>query len=253
MKKILLPLLCLGLALASASAGVISVSAPLTTDASTGISAANTYTHAISGGSAATVNGVNFVLLSSAVTPANFTWVSNNAGNKAEVVNNPGDWVAATGGVTGPGLISLLNSFTYAPQGAQPGNSQTFTLSGLILGTTYDARLYIRTWDTEASGRPIDLRFTHGAEVNTAPTSPEDRPGTVLGTNNQHQAFYVNYRYTALATTLVIDATVAAAGGVDSGSFHLYALSNQVIPEPSTAAALALALGLFGGARRRRS
>ena len=51
----------LSIALAgSASAGVISV-VPLTDDASSGISTANTYTHAVSGGSAQTVNGVSLM------------------------------------------------------------------------------------------------------------------------------------------------------------------------------------------------
>lgn len=259
MKNILIPLVCLALPLASASAGVISISGPLTTDASSQISTSRPYTHAISGGAANTVNGVNFALLSPTVTPANFTWVSS--GGKNQIVgsaNGINTWVPATGGVVGPGLHSagntgLLDSFTYAGAGADPGASQTFTLSNLILGTIYDARLYIRSWDTGGSGRPIALTFTNGAEVNPAAASPEDRPGTVLGTGNQHQAYYVNYRYTALTPNLVISAVVPATAPAGSGSFHMFAVTNQVIPEPCTAVSLALALGLLGSARRRRA
>jgi hypothetical protein len=228
-------------------AGTITLSGPLSDDASTGISAANTYTHTISGGSAATVNGVAFSTFTSTVTPTNFSWTSPT---KAEIGNNLGDWVPANGGVTGPGLISLLSGFTYSPQGAQAGSNQTFTLSGLTIGTTYDTRVYIRVWDTEASGRPIDFTMTNGAETDVF-SGPEDRPGTVLGTDNQHQAFYVNYRYTAQGTDLLINTAVPAGAVLDSGSFHLYALSNQVVPEPTTAVCLALA-GLAGGLRRRR-
>ena len=65
-----------------------------------------------------------------------------------------------------------------------------------LLGPTYDARLYIRMWDTEGSGRPIDLTFTNGNEVDSTGPSPEDRPSAV-GLPDNHSAYYVNYRYTA--------------------------------------------------------
>jgi len=211
------------------------------------ISSGNTYTHAISGGAAATVNGVAFSAMTSTVAPAGISWVS---ATKAEIGNNLGDWVPANGGVTGTGLISLLSSFTYAPSGAQAGSFQTFTLSGLTIGATYDARLYIRVWDTEASGRPIDFTMTNGSEVDPF-TGPEDRPGDVLGTGNQQQAYFVNYRYTAQGTNLLINTAVPAGAVVDSGSFHLYGLTNQVVPEPGTALCLALA-GLVTVVRRRR-
>jgi hypothetical protein len=247
MKNLLFSTGFLGLLLVPALAGSVSLSGPLSDDASSLISSSNTYTHAISGGAAATVNGVAFSAMTSAVTPANISWVS---ATKAEIGNNLGDWVPANGGVTGAGLVSLLSSFTYAPGGAAAGSFQTFTLSGLTIGTTYDTRLYIRVWDTEASGRPIDFTMTNGAEVDTL-AGPEDRPGDVLGTGNQQQAYFVNYRYTAQGTTLDINTAVPAGAAVDSGSFHLYGLTNQVVPEPGTTLCLALA-GLAGIVRRRR-
>ncbi len=251
MKLLLRPFALLLLALAQASAGVFSLSDPFTTDASSLIAPANTYTHAISGGTAATVNGVNFEQLSPFVTPVNFSWTAT--GSQSEVINNNGQWIPANGGVTGSDLITLLQSFTYSGTGADPGQSQTFTLSGLTPGTTYDTRLYIRVWDAGTSGRPIDLTFTHGIESNVYPGLLEDRPGTVLGTNNQQQAFFLNYEFTAKASDLVIDAAVPPTAPTGSGSFHVYALTNQVVPvpEPSTTACLALAMGLLGTARRR--
>lgn len=247
MKNVLLSSCLLAACLVPANAGTLSLVGPLSDDASSLISSSNTYTHAISGGSAATVNGVSFSTFTSTVTPANFAWVSPT---KAEIASNLGDWVPATGGVTGTGLISLLSGFTYAPSGAAGGSSQTFTASGLTIGATYEARLYIRVWDTEASGRPIEFTMAHGAEVD-AFAGPEDRPGAVLGTGNDHQAFFVNYRYTAQAGDLIITTAVPAGAAVDSGSYHLYAFSNQVVPEPSAALCVALA-GLVGIARRRR-
>ena len=100
------------------------------------------------------------------------------------------------------------------------------------------------------SGRPIDLTFTHGSETNVYAGLLEDRPGTVLGTGNQHQAFFLQYEFTALGSDLVIDAAVPPTAPLGSGSFHLYGLTNQVVPEPSTAACLALGIALLATARR---
>jgi hypothetical protein len=236
---------------------ILGRSGPLTTDESSEIDQARTYTHAISGGAAATVNGVAFALLNSAVTPANFAWTST--GGKAEIVgavNGLGSWDPGAGGVAGPGLHSaemtgLLDSFTYAPQGAEPGSSQTFTLSGLTIGVRYDLRLYFRVWDTAGSGRPVGFLFTAGSHWTGTGVS-EDRPGLELGTGNQHQAWFLDYEYTAESDSLVIDAAVPAGAAPNSGSFHLYALTNHVVPEPSTAVALGVALGYCWGVRRRR-
>lgn len=247
------PVLILSLSTAlSATAGTVSIGGPLTTDESTGISPSNVYTHVISGGSAATVNGVVFSVLNANETPPGITW--DSTGNKGNILleqNNIGDWLPADGGVTGAGLLGLLSSFTYAPQGAEAGSSQTFTLAGLNPGTVYDTRLYIRVWDTEGSGRPIAFTMTNGAEVDLF-GGPEDRPGQILGTNNDHQAYYVNYRFQAQGETLVINAAVPGDAPANSGSFHLYALTNQVVPEPGTAALLGV-VALAGLNRRRRA
>jgi hypothetical protein len=248
-KTILLTSLSFLTGIGIADAGTISLGAPFTTDASTGISNAHTYTHAISGGTAATVNGVGFELLDTGNTPANFTWDTGGL-NKNHIGALNGDWVPATGGVTGTGIQSLLAGFTFSGNGDTNPATQTYSLLGLTVGETYDARLYVRVWDTEGSGRPVEITFTHGAESDGTGIAPEDRPSLVLGGGNDHQAYYVNYQYTALATQLDISAQVAAAGGAGSGSFHMYALSNQVIPEPSSVGLLGL--GLISLLRRRR-
>ncbi|MGC6466668.1 MAG: hypothetical protein ACON5N_13875 [Akkermansiaceae bacterium] len=201
---------------------------PITDDASSDIDASKTYTHAISGGNATIVNGVNFDVLSSTIMPANLLWDTNGF-TFNEVVQNNGDWLPGDGGVTGPEIISLLDSFSYSSTGAAPGASQRYTLTGLTPGVNYDLRLYVRMWDTEGSSRPIDLIFTNGTEVvQPYGALPEDRPGALTGTGNHHEAYYLNFNYTAQGTELVIDATIADCNPAVSGSYHLYGLTNEV-------------------------
>lgn len=195
---------------------------PLSDDASSGISTTKLYTHAVSGGAGATINGVTFGVLTSTSAPANFSWTSpvkNNA------VNNYGSWTPASGGLTGPGLQGLLASFTYG-QG-DPGFTQTYTLGGLTVGTTYNLRLYIRMFGATTI-RPIDLVFTNGATVEQPYGALlEDRPGIIQNNGNDQSAYCLSYTYTAQATSLIIDAKVHPSYPIASGSFHFYGLTNE--------------------------
>ncbi|MCF7732777.1 MAG: hypothetical protein K9N23_13895 [Akkermansiaceae bacterium] len=193
----------------------------LTDDASSGISSAKIYTHKISGGAAATVNGVAFDALTGGATPANFTWTSPA---KNALVGN-GAWVPASGGVTGSGLQGLLGSFAYG--NGNPGDAQTYTLSGLTVGTNYELRLYIRQWDP-GTLRPIDLVFNNGASVDQPYGALlEDRPGLILNNFNDQSAYYLSYTYVAQDTSLVVNANVHPSSPTASGSLHFYGLSNE--------------------------
>jgi hypothetical protein len=205
---------------------------PVTDDASTGISASTTYTHKISGGGPATINGVLLDELNPISFPTNFTWAVSS-GSPAEI--NPtvtNGWLPANGGVTGAGLLDLFGGFTYNTNG-NPEGFQIYTLSGLEIGKAYKLKIFVRPWaNTAASLRPIDLRFTNGATVDEPfGALPTDRPGIVLNNANNDSAYYLNYDYVAEATDLVIRARVHESALPASGSFHLYGLTNEVIPD----------------------
>lgn len=224
---VLLGFLGLALPLAQpAEAGVIGFGPAFTDDASTGISTLKAYTHTVSGGEAVSVNGVGFDLLNSNTTPPNFAWDAQGK-NRNELTNNNGDWKPALGGVTGPEIQGLLNDFTYSSNGDVAGSHQSFSLSGLSPGTAYESRLYIRVWDTEGSGRPIDFTFTNGSETDTV-SILGDRPAN-QGYPSNHSAYYLAYAYTAQGTTMTIDAAVPPNASGKSGSLHHYAMSNEVV------------------------
>jgi hypothetical protein len=146
----------------------------------------------------------------------------------SQVLNNNGDWDALGAGVS-PNIEALLASFTYSGTGPNPGSSQSFTLSNLTPGTPYDLRIYSRAWDTEGSGRPIDLVFTNGDQtVQPFGSMPLDRPGFLTGSGFNNDAYYLTFQYTAQTTELVINAAVPVCAPGNSGSFHLYALSNEI-------------------------
>jgi len=203
----------------------------LTDDASTGISTAKIYTHAVSGGAAATLNGVSFTALTGAETPVNFAWSLFDSGGKGNIVNNAGNWNAAAGGVIGPDLVTLLNSFTF-PTGKTPGGYQSFLLSGLTEGASYEFRFLMRTWNPAGSGRPIDLTFFNGSEqVQPFGALLEDRPHVVFNNGNANAAFYVSYTYVAQATEMEIRAMIPFtedAANEATGGLHMYALTNEL-------------------------
>jgi hypothetical protein len=157
------------------------------------------------------------------------------------------------GASAGGFLDSLLKAFIFDNGVNLIGDSQTYTLSGLTVGTEYDARIYIRAWENGAgassgngqTSRSNTLTFTSGTDSGTI-TVLEDNPSAQLGVPG-NPAYFLNYHFTAGAATLTIQALMNADPNRNSvGSFHLYAITNQtaLIPEPSTLALAAL--GLIG-------
>lgn len=208
---------------------------PITTNESTGISNTKSYTHAFSCGNSALFPGITLPPYSP-TTPAslvpNFTWTSvKGDGTPADRLSasSTGPWVPATGNVTGAGLKELLTGYCYSNTGNTPGSVQTYTLSGLTPGQLYDLHLFQRMWLTTGNGRPVDLVFTNGSEVITPFLAlAQDRTDKMLGYGNTHQAYYLNVRYRAQGTTLVIEAKVPYCLPAANGSYYFYGLTNEV-------------------------
>jgi len=228
----------------TASAGVIG-SAQFTNDADSGISDTNTYTHKIdfaesAPGTAAVVNGVTFDFFNKASDGSlNFSY---NGGGDED--NNGTSSSSLSGGVAG-----LLQGFLHQ-NGSFAGldKIQTWTLSGLDAGVEYELRIYAGRWSTGVDRRST---FTFdpdgaGAVSDVSVSINEDNP-TALGLS-AGDAFYLSYRYTAVTgEDLVVKSQINNSAGA---SWHVYALTNQVVPEPTSLALMGLG-GMMLMRRRR--
>ena len=209
----------------------------VTDEASTGINPTETFTHKINGGGAISINGVDLDGLTDAETPLNFNWEASGSKNIIAPINN-GNWIPSGGGVTGDGNLGVFGSFTYSGSGATAGNTQTFTLSGLQVGQPNEVRLFIRKWANDTV-RPAALKITNGTKTADF-FILEDRPGTVLGNGNDNTAYFINYRYVPTTSDLVLQVEVPNTPAAN-GSFHMYALTNRVVPQPGDSDADGLA------------
>ena len=120
--------------------------------------------------------------------------------------------------------------------GSAPGSAATLTVDGLATNTEYELVLYQASSST---GPEAALSF-----VNAGTGSSGN--DTLTDVNRGNTKVSINYT-TGDNTSVTLTTTPEASGD----TWHWYAFSNQVIPEPSAAALLGLGLlGLIG--RRRK-
>jgi fibronectin-binding autotransporter adhesin len=209
--------------------GELTTIGPLETDADTQISTSKTYTHALDFGSStstANINGVPFV--KEDLTGPNFTYT----GNTGTLNIHPGN--DNTGVAPGTGIHTLLQDMIYNG-GNTPGGTATLTLTGLTPGTQYDTRLYYRQWGV--SDRTATITFDGDSLAPAQITVNED------GVND---ANILSYRFTADSNQVAI----SFAQNNNNQSWHVYGVTNEVVPEPASFGLVGLAaLGLL--ARRR--
>jgi hypothetical protein len=233
--KTLLHLAAFAVVTTSANAAISYVK--VTNDADSGISSSNTYTHALdfqSGGNIANINTVAFTSWGGNGDGANF------AGSTG-IYGNTGAGVVTTTG----NLVDLMQGMIYPS--SNDNTLKTYNLSGLTPNETYDLRVYNHAW-SDGESRLNTLVFdAGGADASTGSINASD--ATTVGLAGANDSYYINYRYTASSSEIVITTQSSNSAG-----WHLYGLTNQVavaVPEPTTTALLGLG-GLALILRRRK-
>jgi len=195
----------------------------ITDDASSQISSAKTYTHAIDFGTnpatapVATINGVVF-------TGRNGAGAFTGPGGSATINTGSANPPSGHGGggatnVTGA-IHNLLDDFNYnAP-------NTVIQVSGLTIGQTYDLRLYHRQWGATDDRRQqfgFDANGVGGSEISFV-LNPDNATANPPGLDVANRAHAVSFVYQAWSPTATITANMIGAG-----TYHLYGLTNEVV------------------------
>lgn len=226
---------------------------PWTTDASTGISSANTYTHAYylapfttpAGTTTTTVlNGVTFTGLNPAANAGGVSG-SSLSSSIAGTFTSTNFTVRSTSNLSnnitsavGAGYDASKNLAANRALATAGTTSQSLTLSGLSIGQEYQLSLFTVGFTDNRS-----VTYTLAGSSSDIYTFGGSTPEATYGS---HNGAIVNMTYTATATDMTL--TLATSGG----SSHLYAFANAiVVPEPSRALLSLLSIGLLLTHRRR--
>jgi hypothetical protein len=224
----------LGLCFCSATALASTISAQnFTGDSDSGISASNTYTHAVDldatgTGTAETINGVPFANGGDGMN-ANQTGTDSSHGGGWSFSNPSPQYFAGpfADGATG-NMNTLLSNFYYDGDNAV-GDQENLTLSGLTSGTTYKMVFYCAGFGG-AGGRVQNFSDSTGGAYNGFDEDQGD-----IGSTNGAPVELID-TYIANATSVTFTFTGQGA----NASMHQYGFSNQVAPEPGSIALIGL-------------
>jgi hypothetical protein len=215
----------------AAAAGTFAVSV-ITGDADSGISTTRTYTHAVDFigfnpelETGTTINGVAFYIGGatgpnySLVAPVSWGMTGQNALQNHSVPSGPDT------------LHDLLQDFLH---NSHSGLDQTLTLTGLTPGTAYATTFYNSGYSVILDDRVVTVTASDGGTITFDQNFTGEGMPSIL-----------RYEFVADAPsmTYVFDAA-------DRNTFHHYGFTNEIIPEPATAALLGVAA--LGALRRRR-
>ena len=194
----------------------------ITSDEDCGISADNTYTHALDFGTGtpgALVNGVQFDAYNNAANGTLNFLREVSSGSLSDHAGN------GNHNVTGS-LVDLMTDMLYNG-GTAPGGTTTWTLSGLTAGQTYHARIYTRQWGATDSRNATFVFDPDGAGPISDSTGRLSQDNTTsAGFANGNDAYYISYQFTAVAGE---DLVITATQHVNTYSWHLYGLTNQEV------------------------
>jgi len=196
---------------------------PISSDADCDIGTNKQYTHKLDLGTdspGALINGVQFDAYGGAANGSlNFNYAVSSGSRLAHAGN-------AAANVSGE-LAKLLKDM-YINNGNLAGGTTTWTLSGLTAKRRYNTRIYVRRWgpsDNRIATMVFDPDGAGPISETTAVVSEDN--ATSVGMPTGAQAYYINYRFMAVAgEDLVI--TVTQHNG--NNSWHLYGITNEEIP-----------------------
>ena len=192
-------------------------------DADSGISPAKTYTHAVDFGGpngvgadfGTTINGVPFTIGRTSgpnYSTSGFATLYNFGFAPRSVPAGPNT------------LYDLLEDFYHSSTTRNPP-PQTITLTGLTPGTRYTTSFYNAGFD-------LAIARTRVVTVDTSDGGSFTFDQNFTGEGNPS---VLRYTFTAAAPSITYTFTPATAD-----TFHQYGFTNEVVPDPAGAAALAL-------------
>jgi hypothetical protein len=195
---------------------------PITNDADSGISDAKTYTHAIDFGTGAAVAVNNLWLRPTRIGEipiGNLDYQVTSGGRNDHGGNSEYD-------VTG-NVAELFRDMIYNGSNA-PGGTATLSLTGLVPGTRYDTRLYVRQWGA-GGNRESTVGFdidNDGTFDNFVPINEDDARS--VGFASDRQAYALSFRFRAESDQMNLSFLEA----LSNQSWHVYGLTNEIV-EPA--------------------